>query len=127
LLGLVAQHYIRQQLQAKPRISHSYDIYLHENPSAHRRKFKTLAQQAYALFVRQFGDPTLDELRQANINEFRENQLARGLNANSVRRHINMLNTMVNVAFKHLDIDRLSPFRRLYIRGEGKLLRSMAA
>jgi integrase len=30
------------------------------------------------------------------------------------------------MAFKHLDMDRLSPFRHLYIRGEGELSRSMA-
>jgi hypothetical protein len=28
-----------------------------------------------------------------------------------------VFNAMVNMAFKHLDIDRLSPFRRLYILG----------
>jgi integrase len=61
-----------------------------------------------------------------HITEFRDSQLARGLHANSVRRHINMLNAMVNMAFKHLDIDRLSPFRRLYIRGEGGMSRTMA-
>jgi hypothetical protein len=43
-----------------------------------------------------------------------------------VRRHIKMLNAMVNMAFKHLDMDRLSPFRRLYISGEGELSRTMA-
>jgi integrase len=36
-----------------------------------------------------------------------------------------MLNAIVNMAFKHLDMDRLSPFRRLYIRGEGELSRTM--
>jgi integrase len=37
-----------------------------------------------------------------------------------------MLNAMLNMAFKHLDIDRLSPFRGLYIRGEGELSRTIA-
>jgi integrase len=106
--------------------SEAYGIYTHENPSAHRRKFKTVALQSYALFVGQFGDLHLDELRHAHITEFRDSQLARGLHANSERRHINMLNAMVNMAFKHLDMDRLSPFRRLYIRGEGELSRNIA-
>lgn len=52
--------------------------------------------------------------------------MAHGLHTNSVRRQINMLNAMVNMAFKHLDINRLSPFRRVYIRGEGELSRTMA-
>jgi integrase len=100
--------------------SDAHAIYLRENPSAHRRKFKTVAQQVYALFVAQFGDLPLDALRHAHITQFRDSQLARGLHPNSVRRHHNMLNAMVNMAFKHLDMDRLSPFRGLYIRGEGK-------
>jgi integrase len=126
LSELVARHFRRQQWQVKPMFSDAYGIYMRENPSAHRRKFKTVALKAYALFVGQFGDMPLDELRHAHITEFRDSQLARGLHANSVRRHINMLNAMVNMAFKHLDMDRLSPFRRLYIRGEGELSRTMA-
>ena len=76
--------------------SDAYDIYMRENPSAHRRKFKAVALQAYALFVAQFGYMPLDELFHVHIIEFRDSQLARGLHANSVRRHINMLNAMVN-------------------------------
>jgi len=117
LSELVARHFRRQQWQTKPMFSDAYGIHMRENPSAHRRKFKTVALQAYALFVAQFGDMPLNELRHVHITEFRDSQLARGLHANSVRRHINMLNAMVNMAFKHLDMDRLSPFRRLYIRG----------
>jgi hypothetical protein len=126
LSELVARHFRRQQWQAKPMFSEAYGIYMRENPSAHCRKFKTVAQLAYALFVSKFGDTHLDELRHVHITEFRDSQLARGLHANSVRRHINMLNAMVNMAFKHLDIDLLNPFRRLYIRGEGELSRTMA-
>ena len=105
LSELVARHFRRQHWQAKPLFSDTSDIYMRVNPSAHLRKFKTLVQQAYALIVIQFGDMPLDELRRAHITEFRDSQLARGLHANSVRRHINTLNAMVNMAFKHLDID----------------------
>jgi hypothetical protein len=63
--------------------------------------------------VAQFGDLPLNELRHVHITDFKVSQLARGLHANIVRRHIDMLNAMVNIAFKHLDMDRLSPFRRL--------------
>ena len=64
----------------------------------HRRKLKTLVQQAYALFVAQFGNMPLDGLRHVQITEFRDSQLARGLHANSLRRHNNMLNAMANMA-----------------------------
>jgi hypothetical protein len=67
LSELVARHFMRQQLQAKPTFSYAYDIYLYENPSANRRKFTTVAQQAYVLFVAQFCVMPLDELRHALI------------------------------------------------------------
>jgi len=125
LATLVAKHLTRQRWQARPRFSDAFEIYMQENPSAHRRKFKMVAQHAYSLFVGQHGDLALDELRHAHIAQFRDSQLARGLHPNSVRRHINMLNAMVNMAFKHLDIDKLSPFRGVHIRGEGELSRSL--
>jgi integrase len=40
-----------------------------------------------------------------------------------VRKHINILNAIVNMAFKHLDISKLSPFRGLQIQGEGENIR----
>ena len=126
LSALVAKHLTKQRWQTRPRFSDAYDIYMRENPSAHRRKFRIVAQHAYSLFVCQFGDVALDDLRHAQVTQFRDCQLARGLHPNSVRRHINMLNAMLNMAFKHLDIDRLSPFRGLYIRGEGELSRTIA-
>lgn len=126
LSALVAKHLTKKRWQTWPRFSDAYDIYMRENPSAHRRKFRIVAQHAYSLFLSQFGDVALDDLRHAHITEFRDCQLARGLHPNSVRRHINMLNAMLNMAFKHLDIDRLSPFRGLYIRGEGELSRTIA-
>ena len=66
------------------------------------------------------GDLYLDELRHIHITQYRDYLLARGLHPNSVRKHNNILNAMINMAFKHLDIDKLSPFRNLQIRGEGE-------
>jgi integrase len=126
LSALVAKHLTQQRWQTRPKLSDAFDIYMRENPSAHRRKFRIVSQHAYSLFVSQFGDVALDDLRHAHITQFRDHQLARGLHHNSVRRHITVLNAMVNMAFKHLDIDRLSPFRGLYIRGEGELSRTLA-
>ena len=126
LSGLVAEHLTKQRLQVKPRLSDAVEIYKRENPSAHRRKFKIVTQQAYNQFVAQIGDVALDDLRHAHITQFRDNQLARGLHPNSVRRHITVLNAIVNTAFKYMDIDRLSPFRGLFIRGEGELSRTIA-
>ena len=122
---LVSRHLKSQQLRSAPRISDAYEIYLRENPSSHRRKFRTVSHQAFTLFVNYFGDLPLDELRHAHITQFRDLQISKGLHPNSVRRQNNTLNAMINMAFKHLDIDRLSPFRGLHIRGEGELSRTI--
>ena len=47
LSELVARHFRRQQWLDKPMFSDAYGIYMHETPSAHRRKFKTMARQAW--------------------------------------------------------------------------------
>ena len=126
LSALVAKHLTKQRLKVRHRVSDAFEIYMRENPSAHRRKFQIVSHHAYRLFLAQLGDMALDELRHCHITQLRDCLLATGLHPNSVRRHITVINAMVNMAFKHLDIDRLSPFRRLYIRGEGEMSRTMA-
>jgi hypothetical protein len=98
LSASAAKHLTKQRWQTRPRFSDAFEIYARENPSAHQRKFRIVAQHAYSLFVCQFGDVALDDLRHANITQFRDYQLACGLHPNSVRRHINMLNAMLNMA-----------------------------
>jgi len=126
LSALVAKQLTKQRLEVRHRVSDAFEIYMRENPSAHRRKFQIVSHHAYRLFLAQLGDMALDELRHCHITQLRDCLLATGLHPNSVRRHITVINAMVNMAFKHLDIDRLSPFRRLYIRGEGEMSRTMA-
>ena len=126
LSALVAKHLTKQRLEVRHRVSDAFEIYMRENQSAHRRKFQIVSHHAYRLFLVQLGDMALDELRHCHITQLRDCLLATGLHPNSVRRHITVINAMVNMAFKHLDIDRLSPFRRLYIRGEGEMSRTIA-
>jgi hypothetical protein len=84
-----------------------------ENTSAHRRNFKLNANQYFNRFVAIFGDLYFDELKHWHITQYRDTLLTKGLHPNSIRKHNNILNAMINMAFKHLDIDRLSPFRGL--------------
>ena len=126
LSALVAKHFTKQRWQVRHRISDAFEIYMRENPSSHRRKFQIVAHHAYRLFLSQLGDMALEELRHYHITQFRDCLLADGLHPNTVRRHITVLNAMVNMAFKHLDIDRLSPLRGLFIRGEGEPSRTIA-
>lgn len=65
-----------------------------------------------------FGDLHLDELRHWHITQYRDQLLAKGLHPKSVRGQNNILNALPDVAFKHLGIDRPSPFRSLNIHHE---------
>ena len=117
---LLIKHLRTGDANDRPTLSDAFDIYMAENTSEHRRKLKLNANQYFKRFVAQFGDMYLDELRHWHITQYRDHRLAEGLHPNSVRKHNNILNAMINMAFKHLDIDRLSPFRGLQIRGEGE-------
>lgn len=117
--SLIAKHLIDTKGRARPTITTAFEIYMHENASANRRKFRQNATLYFNYFYDMFGDIPLDELKHHHITRYRDHQLARGLRTSSVRKHNNMLNAMITLAFKHLDIDRLSPFRALTIKGEG--------
>ena len=123
LSGLIVKHLSEKSTNLRPRFSDAFEIYMRENTSSHRRKFRSVALHYYSLFIDQFGDMHLDDLKHSHITQYRDAQLARGIHPNSVRKHNNILNAMINMSFKHLDIDRLSPFRGLQIKGEGEITR----
>jgi hypothetical protein len=117
---LLIKHLKEFNTNQRPKLSDAFQIYMTENTSSHRRKFKLNANQYFKCFTAKFGDMYLDELRHFHITQYRDQLLTEGLHPNSVRKHNNILNAMINMAFKHLDINRLSPFRGLQIRGEGE-------
>ena len=123
LSGLIVKHLSEKSTNLRPRFSDAFEIYMRENTSSHRRKFRSVALHYYSMFIDQFGDMHLDDLKHSHITQYRDAQLARGIHPNSVRKHNNILNAMINMSFKHLDIDRLSPFRGLQIKGEGEITR----
>jgi integrase len=115
---LISKHFNEQALKGSPTITTAFEIYMREHPHSHRRKFFDNSTRYFKYFIDQFGDLRLDELRHHHITQYRDHQLRRGLKPSSVRKHNNTLNAIINMAFKHLDIDKLSPFRALRIRGE---------
>ena len=123
IADLISQHFSSKEQSQRPTISTAYEIYMRENPSSHRRKFAYNSTRYYQYFVELFGDMPLADLRHHHITQYRDYQLARGLKPTSIRKHNNTLNAMLNIAFKHLDIDRLSPFRALRINGEHDCVR----
>ena len=127
LARLISRHMLESIASCRPTFSTAFEIYMHEHPSSGRKRFRETALLYYRYFIDLFGDLPLDELRHRHITEYRDFQLARGLSPESVRKHNNTLNAILNMAFKHLDIDRLSPFRGLRIRGEGECRRPIPA
>lgn len=115
---LISKHFNEQTLQESPTITTAFEIYIREHPHSHRKKFLDNSTRYFTYFLDLFGDLRLDELRHHHITQYRDFQLQRGLKPSSVRKHNNTLNAIINMAFKHLDIDKLSPFRALRIRGE---------
>lgn len=115
---LIREHLAKQPMNRKATITDAFAIYIKENPSSKNMKFVAHATRNFNSFKTFFGDLTLDELKHWHITQYRDYQLARGLKPASVRKHHNTLNAMLNSAFKHLDIDRLSPFRGLKIANE---------
>ncbi len=118
IADLISKHMRESNRTSRPTITTAFEIYMHESKSSHRRKFRENANLYFNYFYQLFGDIPLDELKHHHITQYRDHQLARGLRPASVRKHNNTLNAILNMAFKHLDIDRLSPFRSLRIKGE---------
>ena len=115
---VISEHLAKQKNGKLPTITDAFEIYMHEAKSSHRPTFVKHANYHFRSFKEFFGDLTLDELKHWHITEYRDYQLNRGLSPVSIRKHNNTLNAIINMAFKHLDIDKLSPFRALRIRGE---------
>ena len=109
----------------EPTVSTAFQIYMRERTGRKGQRFVADATRNCNYFISQFGDMPLRDLRHMHGAQFRDAQLAKGLNPVSVRKQFATLNAMLNVSFKYLDIDRLSPFRGLYIEGEGETKRYM--
>ena len=126
IVQLLAKHLSSNSTLVKRyTFSDAFEIYLRERSGNFRKRFVANASRSFNNFINQFGDLPLDELKHFHATQYRDAQIARGLNPTSVRKHFATLNAVLNLAFKHLDIDRLSPFRGLYIAGEGEVKRYM--
>lgn len=125
LSKLVSDHLTKLPNRVRPTLRTAFEIYLAENPSSHRKRFRDDTTRYFNYFCQLYGNMPLDELRHWHITTYRDYQLQRGLSPSSVRKHQNSLNAMLNLSFRILDIDRLSPFRGLRIKGEGVTKRPM--
>jgi len=122
---LIADHLKNPNNIQKPTITTAFEIYKRESPAAHQRKFQIDLDRNFNIFLTAFGDMLLEDLRHWHIVQHRDILLARGLKTSTVRKHVGILNAMLNMSFKHLDIDRLSPFRALRIPNEGNDTKKM--
>lgn len=125
LAKLVVEELNRGSNKDTPLISQAVEIYIADSLSGHKRKFQGDAYWALKGFIEVCGDIPIGELQHRHICMFRDHLLNRGLHPTSARKQTSILNSALNAAFKHLGIDRLSPFRALRIRGEGESSRPM--
>ena len=123
---LVATHFLAFPNGKRPTFSTAFEIYLAESKSSHRKRFRDDATRYFNYFCELYGDLPLDDLKHWHMTTYRDRQLERGLSPSSIRKHHNCLNAILNLSFRFLDIDRLSPFRGLRIKGEGDSKRHMA-
>ncbi|MEO5367460.1 MAG: tyrosine-type recombinase/integrase [Magnetococcus sp. WYHC-3] len=112
---LISKHFAQQTGGARPTITTAFHIYMQECGGPKRQKFAVDAERYYGYFKAQFGDIYLDEIKHYHAALYRDAQLARGVYPTTVRKHMSFLNAMLNVTFRYLSIDRLSPFRSLKI------------
>jgi integrase len=122
---VIAEHLAKNAKQPIHRLSDAYNIYIKECPASANRRFVVDTTRNVNNFLNLFGDIELDKLKHWHITVFRDHLLKRGLHPASVRKQCSCLNAMLNVAFRYLDIDRLSPFRSVVIQGEDTPKRMM--
>lgn len=125
LSELLVNYFKNKMNDDSPKLSDALEIYLNESPASGVRKFKLDAINAFKNFVNLHANMHLHELKHIHICKFRDHLLMQGLKPVTVRKQSSILNAMLNIAFRHLDIDRLSPFRGLRIAGEGDNKRPM--
>ena len=122
---LIAEHMTGSATTSAPTITDAYEIYMRESMADRRRKFAEDAARYFNYFRDQFGDVKLQHLRHWHGIQYRDAQLQRGLSPVSVRKHFNTLNAILNLSFRYLDIDKLSPFRAIKIPNDGIITRPM--
>ena len=115
---LIGNYFNRKELHLEPKLADAVAIYLHESDAGDGRKFQGDVLHVYRRFTSLFGNLYLCELRYKHASTFRDYLLSLGLKPVTVRKQTAILNAMLNVAFRYLDIDRLSPFRALKIAGD---------
>jgi integrase len=116
--NLISNYFKNMGLSQEPRLSDALAIYLTESRAADGQKFRNDTVHAFRRFELLLGDMALSELRHVHACTFRDYLLGLGLSPVTVRKQSSILNAMLNLAFRYLDIDRLSPFRALRIAGE---------
>jgi integrase len=124
---LISKYFSNRDPSNEPRLSDALEIYISESTAGDGRKFRGDALNSFRKFVNLIGDRHLSELRHIHICQFRDYLFETGLTPVTVRKQTAIMSAMLNIAFRHLDIDRLSPFRGLKIPCENEHKRPMRA
>lgn len=125
LAHLISDYFGRGFGHREYRLSDAVDIYIRERAAGRKAKFRRDAYAALANFIAVVGDLPIHALSHQHICSMRDDLLRRGLSPTTVRKQTSFLNAALNKCFQVLDINRLSPFRSLYIEGEGARKRDL--
>lgn len=105
--------------QRLPTIKETFDFFIEEHPSSHLKEFRRSMLHYYNKFCSYVGDIRLHQLKRIHATRYRDALLESGLNPNSVRKHIRVIKSIINVGYRHFGIEKVNPFTGLGVRGEG--------
>jgi integrase len=102
------------------RLSTALEFYWKTHKKAGDAAFTAKVNRDWDKLMNVLGDITVMSLSRQQARQFVDHCLAHGLKTTSVRRTINHINAILNVAIRESEITKQNPFSNLPIAGEGK-------
>jgi integrase len=102
------------------RLSTALEFYWKTHKKAGDAAFTAKVNRDWDKLMNVLGDITVMSLSRLQARQFVDHCLAHGLKTTSVRRTINHINAVLNVAIRECELTKQNPFSNLPIAGEGK-------
>jgi integrase len=102
------------------RLSNALAIYWKTHKRSGDASFTAKVNRDWDKLLGLLGDVTVMSLTRAQARQFVDHCLAQGLKTTSVRRSINHINAVLNIAIREAELTKQNPFSNPPIAGEGK-------
>jgi integrase len=103
------------------RLSDALKAYFAGHEKASDLQFKARVERDWKTLTESTGDILVRQLARKHANAWRDNELARGLKTDSVKRNSNSIRAVISAAIRELELDGFTnPFDDLRIAGAGK-------